>query len=90
MTSDRAEIRSAILETLGRIAPEADLATLDPRVDFREQLDVDSMDVLNFVIGVHERLGVEIPEADYPKVTTLDDFVAYVVDRIGTSPSGRA
>ena len=76
MTTD--QIRATILDVLGRIAPEAELAALDPDGDFREQLDVDSMDLLNFVIGVHEATGIAIPEADYPKIATLNGFVAYL------------
>jgi len=72
------EIRSLVLEALAEVAPEADLASLDPREDLREQLEIDSMDLLNLVIGVHERTGVEIPEADYPKLVTLDSAVAYL------------
>ena len=72
------EIRSLVLKALAEVAPEADLASLDPREDLREQLEIDSMDLLNLVIGVHERTGVEIPEADYPKLVTLDSAVAYL------------
>ena len=43
------------------------------------------MDFLNFVIGVHEGLGVDIPERDYPKLTTLDEIVDYVASAVGTS-----
>jgi acyl carrier protein len=77
-----AEIRSLVLEALAGVAPEADLASLDPREDLREQLEIDSMDLLNLVIGVHERTGVEIPEADYPKLATLDSAVAYLAARL--------
>jgi len=73
------EIRATALRVLGEIAPEADLASLKPDVSFRDQLDIDSMDFLNFVIALHEALHVEIPEADYPKLTTLNDCVAYVI-----------
>lgn len=72
------EIRATLLSVLGTIAPEADPATLDPGESLREQLDLDSMDFLNFVIGVHKRLGVEIPEADYPRLASLDGAVAYL------------
>ena len=58
---------------------EADLATLAPDVSFRDQLDLDSMDHLNFVIALHAALQVEIPEADYPKLATLDACVNYLV-----------
>jgi acyl carrier protein len=72
------ELRATVLRVLGEIAPEADLAQIKPDVSFRSQLDLDSMDVLNFVIALHETLGVEIPEADYPKLATLDGCVAYL------------
>ena len=75
MTVTADQIRASVLGVLGQIAPEANLAALDPDVDFREQLDVDSMDLLNFVIGVHEALGVDIPEADYSRISTLNSFV---------------
>jgi acyl carrier protein len=76
MTRD--EIRAIVLRTLGDIAPEADLSTLAPDVSFRDQLDVDSMDLLNFVIALHAVLHVAIPEADYPKLATLDGCVDYL------------
>ena len=78
----REEIRSALLDALGDVAPEVDLARLDPRADLREQLEIDSMDLLNFAIGVHRRTGVEIPESDYPKLATLDSAVAYLTSRL--------
>ena len=65
-------------EELGNIAPEMDLRTIDPAADLREALDIDSMDFLNFVIAVHHRLGVDIPELDYPKLVTLDGAVGYL------------
>ena len=77
------EITEGVLRVLGEIAPEADLAALRPDVPLRDQLDIDSMDFLNLVIGVHKALGVEIPEADYPKLVTLDGFVTYLAPRTG-------
>ncbi len=64
--------------TLAQIAPEADLEALEPDVDLTEQLDIDSMDFLNFVIGLNEATGVDIPERDYPQLTTLDGCVEYL------------
>lgn len=72
------QLRRTVLEVLSRIAPEADPAALDPATPFRDQLDLDSMDFLNFVIALHEALHVEIPEEDYPKLTTLNGCVAYL------------
>jgi len=76
MTND--EIRSTALRLLGNIAPEADPAQLQPGVSFREQLDIDSMDLQNFVISLYKHFGVDIPERDYPKLMTLDGCVAYL------------
>ncbi len=76
MTPD--EIRAAVLDALGSVAPEADLEHLKPDVNFREQLDIDSMDFLNFVIALHNDLGIEIPEKDYPRLFTLNRSVEYL------------
>lgn len=76
------ELRETVLRVLGEIAPEADPAMLKPDVSFRDQLDIDSMDFLNFAIALHEELGVEIPEADYPKLATLDGCVEYLAAAI--------
>jgi len=76
------EIRAVLLAELGNIAPEMDLGKLDPSADLREALDIDSMDFLNFVIAVHRRLGVEIPELDYPRLVTLDGATAYLGPRL--------
>jgi len=75
-------IRGVVREELGNIAPEMDLTTLDPSADLREAVDIDSMDFLNFVIAVHRRLGVEIPELDYPKLATLDGAVTYLKAKV--------
>ena len=76
MSSDA--IRAAVLRALGKVAPEADLEQLQPDVGFREQLDMDSMDFLNFVIGLHKELQVDIPEKDYPKLSTLRGCLDYL------------
>jgi acyl carrier protein len=75
----RGEVTANVLRVLGEIAPEADLASLRSDVGFRDQLDLDSMDILNFVVGLHSALGVEIPESDYPKLATLDGCVEYLM-----------
>jgi acyl carrier protein len=72
------EIKKTVLRLLGAIAPEADLAGIKPDVAFRDQLDLDSMDILNFVIAMHKEFKVEIPEADYNKLATLNGCAAYL------------
>jgi len=72
------DIQAAIFDGLRKIAPEADLRQLSPAANLREALDIDSFDFLNFLIGLHQRLGVEIPEADYGKLTSLSALVQYL------------
>jgi acyl carrier protein len=72
------DVRQVIQEELNNIAPEADIASVDPAADLREAIDIDSMDFLNFVIAIHRRLGVDIPEIDYPKLGTLNGAFAYI------------
>lgn len=72
------EIGNIVLEELGEIAPEADPQSIEPDVSFRDQLDIDSMDFLNFVIALHKKFHIEIPEKDYPKFFTLNGCVEYV------------
>jgi acyl carrier protein len=76
------QIRSVVLRVLGEIAPEVALDRIDPTTDLREQLDIDSMDMLNWVVGIHEQLAVDIPEADYPQLATLNGCVTYLRERV--------
>ncbi|HEX9836703.1 MAG TPA: acyl carrier protein [Alphaproteobacteria bacterium] len=76
MTDDR--LKTVLLEALASVAPEIDPGSVDPARDLRDQLDLDSMDFLNFMIAVHERLGIDIPEADYPQLSTLDAAIRYL------------
>ncbi len=81
MTPD--EARNALFEELGNIAPEWDPAEIDPHEDIRDAMDIDSMDLLNLVIALHQRLGIDIPESDYGKMITIDGAVAYLVAQSG-------
>jgi acyl carrier protein len=72
------DARTVVIASLAVIAPEADFESLAPDADLRDELDLDSMDFLNFVIGIHDRTGVEVPEHDYPKLLTVDACVAYL------------
>jgi acyl carrier protein len=76
------DIRAVVQEELGNIAPEMDVGAIDASADLREALDIDSMDFLNFITAMHRRLGVNVPEVDYPKLTTLDGAVAYLAARL--------
>jgi acyl carrier protein len=73
------DIRRLAAEVLAGIAPEADLSTVGDSEDLREALDLDSMDFLNFVIGLAQKTGRAIPEADAPKLQTMRGLVAYLL-----------
>lgn len=77
------DIRSGVLACLKAVAPEIEAGELEDRTPLRRQVDLDSMDWLNFLLGLHERFGVDIPETDYRKLLTLDDLVGYLGARIG-------
>jgi acyl carrier protein len=85
MTED--EIRESVLRLLSQVAPEADMSAIQPGMRLRDQIDIDSMDALNFLIAVDAELHVDIPEADYPKLTTLDNIVAYLSDALARPPA---
>ena len=80
------DIRNAAVDVLGRIAPEIGGRSIDGHADLREQLDLDSMDFLRFVLGLHERLRIEVPESDYAQLATLDSAVAYLAIKLGAEP----
>lgn len=71
-------IRDEILSVLTTIAPEVEPDDISDDVVLRDQVDLDSMDWLNFLVGIHTRLHVDIPEADYKSLRTLADVIGYV------------
>jgi acyl carrier protein len=83
-----AELKRLVLDALAGVAPELDEASLIPGKNFRDQLDIDSMDFLNYLIALHDAAKIEIPESDYPQLTSIDGAVSYIAKRMnGTSPS---
>jgi acyl carrier protein len=73
-----ASLRAAVFAALRAIAPEVSPGEIAPDQPLREQVDLDSMDFLNFLIRLSKATGVDVPEADYAKLRTLDDLVAYL------------
>jgi acyl carrier protein len=76
------ELRAVVLATLTGIAPEVEPDDIQSAGSLRDQVDLDSMDWLNFLIGLKERLGVDIPEADYRNLATLDAIIAYLATKL--------
>ena len=73
----REELTKAILETLTSIAPEVEPGSIEPAKLLRDQVDLDSADCLNFLVALHGKLGIDVPDADVGKLTTLDKLVDY-------------
>jgi len=72
------EMRDVVIEALTQVAPEVDPSAIDPATSLTEQLDLDSMDMLNVIVAIGERTGIEVPERDYGRLSTLDGAVAYL------------
>lgn len=70
------QIKTTLLDILAKIAPEADIENLDAARPLRNQFDFDSVDFTNFAVTIQERLNVEIPEQDYPQLSTLQGCIA--------------
>ncbi len=76
------EIRGKVLNVLATVVPELEPGTLRADRAIRDELDVDSMDLLNFVIGLSKEFKVDIPEADYRRIATVDQLVTYLAERV--------
>jgi acyl carrier protein len=76
------EIKQTVFQLLKQIAPDTEPSTLQPDENIREKLDIDSFDTLQFLVSLNEKLGIEIPEEDYGKITTLKTLVEYILDKM--------
>lgn len=77
------EIRALVQRELQRIAPEAEIERLDPDRDVRDELDIDSMDLLRFVTALNAALGVSVPESDYRRIVTVRGCAEYLAEKLG-------
>ncbi len=82
MTED--QVKDIILEIIAEIAPDEDLSDVKPDVRLRDQLDLDSMDFLDIVMELRKQHGIEVPEADYPELASLDSCAAYLTPKFKT------
>ena len=81
------ELKAMVLQALASVAPELDAAGLDPDKSFRDQLDIDSMDFLNYVIALHNATKLEILELDYLRLGTLNGAIAYLAEKLAAAPA---
>ncbi|MEK7487390.1 MAG: acyl carrier protein [Planctomycetota bacterium] len=85
MTRD--EIRKEVLDIIAEVAPDEDLTTLDPDKRLREQIELDSMDFLDIVMGLRKRHKVDVPESEYMELATLSGCVRYLEPKMKHLPS---
>ena len=88
MPLDQDQVRARMLEILKTLAPEMDAAELVADAPLRKQIDLDSMDWLNVLATIHEKLGVNIPETDYGKLATLDSIVVSLAEKLSADAQG--
>lgn len=82
----REDIRTAVIGALRRVAPEIDPAEIQGGANFREEFDLDSMDVLNFVLALHAATGIDVPETDYARLSNLEAAVDYLAAKQPVRP----
>jgi acyl carrier protein len=85
MIMSKEDIANLVRSALISVAPEVENQPLDPDADFRDQMDLDSMDFLNFIIALHEASGVDLPEKDYPQLASLNGCIEYLAARLNRS-----
>lgn len=80
-------LRAVLLEALTDVAPEVDADRIDPDADLAVQLELDSIDRLNLIVSIHEQTGIDVPERDYGKLSTLNAAVAYLLAAQQANPT---
>lgn len=76
------EIKNIIFQLLKKIAPDTEPSALQPDENIREVLNIDSFDSLQFIVSLNEKLGIEIPEEDYGKISTLKSLINYLLAKL--------
>ena len=75
---DKEQVKQVVLDIIAEIAPDEDLGDVKPDVRLRDQLDLDSMDFLDIVMELRKKHGIEVPEADYRELESLDSSAEYL------------
>ena len=83
---DKEQIRKLVLDIIAEIAPDEDLSDVKPDARLRDQLDLDSMDFLDIVMELRKQHGIEVPEADYQKLESLDSSAEYLLPKFEAKP----
>ena len=76
------DIKNTIIEKIIEIAPDIEVSDIEPNENIQRSLEIDSFDFLKLLTALNEQLGVEVPEADYSKVDTLEHMADYFLERL--------
>ena len=79
MTED--QVKQIVIDIIKEIAPDEDTSDLKGAINLREQMDLDSMDFLDIVMELRKQHGIEVPEADYPELASLDSCANYLTPK---------
>lgn len=79
------QIKTVVLDVIANIAPEVDIENLDPAMRLRNQFDFDSVDFMNFAVSLQKKLGLEIPEADFLQLSTVNSCVTYLKSKLDSA-----
>ncbi len=79
MTED--QVKQIVIEIINEIAPDEDTSGLKGEISLRDQMDLDSMDFLDIVMELRKQHGIEVPEADYPELASLDSCATYLTPK---------
>jgi acyl carrier protein len=85
MTKD--ECKKVVLDIIADIAPDEDLSAVKSEVRLRDQLQLDSMDFLDIVMELRKRYGIEVPEAEYPQLASLESCAEYLTPKFNALPA---
>jgi acyl carrier protein len=79
MTED--QVKQIVIDIIAEIAPDEDTTNIKPEIKLREQLDLDSMDFLDIVMELRKQHSIEVPEADYPQLASLESCATYLTPK---------
>jgi len=82
MTKD--DCKKLVIDIISDIAPDEDLSTIKSEIRLRDQLQLDSMDFLDIVMELRKRHGIEVPEADYGQLASLESCAEYLTPKFAT------
>ena len=75
------DCKKLVIDIISDIAPDEDLSAIKPEIRLRDQLQLDSMDFLDIVMELRKRHGIEVPEAEYMKLASLDSSAEYLMPK---------